>query len=134
MKWQSRLSISFRSSSLNDYDAHETATRLNESVSKVVEEARQKEFCKQTEEEVRVKPLTIELNNQWDEKEAKVENDLAQAKTMRQRDKMKVKSKMSKMWRFFKSQQARTLTAPPEITPLEDDDEDDVDEVDNRLG
>jgi len=78
--------------------------------------------------------LTIELNNQWDEKEAKVENDLAQAKTMRQQDKMKVKSKMSKMWRFFKSQQAGTSTAPPETTPLEDDDEDDVDEVDNRLG
>ena len=133
MKWQSRLSVSFRSSSLNDYDARETATRLNESVSKVVEEARQKEFRKHAEEEVRVK-LTIELNNQWDEKEAKVENDLAQAKTMRQRDKMKVKSKMSKMWRFFKSQQAGTSTAPPETTPLEDDDEDDVDEVDNRLG
>jgi len=78
--------------------------------------------------------LIVELNNQWDEKEAKVQNDLAQAKAMRQRDKMTVKRKMSRMWRFFKSQQAGSSTAPPKTTSSEDDDEDDVDEVGNQLG
>ena len=41
---------------------------------------------------------------------------------MRQRDKEKVKSKISKLWKFFKRQQAGSSTAPPE-----DDDDDDPD-------
>ena len=54
-------------------------------------------------------------------KEAKFENELAQEKAARQQDKEKVKSKISKLWRFFKSQQAGSSTAPPDTTPLEDD-------------
>lgn len=46
------------------------------------------------EEEVRVK-LIVEFSNQWVEKEAKIQNDLAQEKAVRQKEKMKVKSKMS---------------------------------------
>jgi len=38
------------------------------------------------------------------------------------RDKEKVKSKVSKLWRFFKSQQAESSTSLPE-----DDDEDELD-------
>ncbi|KAJ8423878.1 hypothetical protein Cgig2_001544 [Carnegiea gigantea] len=48
--------------------------------------------------------------------------ELAQEKAARQRDKEKVKSKISKLWRFFKSQKAASSTAPPE-----DDDEDEPD-------
>ncbi|KAJ8426576.1 hypothetical protein Cgig2_001245 [Carnegiea gigantea] len=106
MKRQSFLSISSHSSSINNYDARKMAMRFNESVSKATEEeACQQEFRKQVEEEVRAK-LIVELNNQWVEKEAKIQNDLDQEKAARQRDKKKVKSKMSKMWRFFKSKQA----------------------------
>jgi len=72
--------------------------------------------------------LTVEFNNQWAEKEAKIQND--QERAMRQREKKKVKSKMSKLWRFFKSQQAGPSMALPDTTPSEDNDEDDVDEVD----
>ena len=97
MKRQSRLSISSHSSSVNNYDARKMAMRFNESVSKATEEeARQQEFRKEVEEEVRAK-LIVELNNQWVEKEAKTQNDLDQEKAARQRDKKKVKSKMSKM-------------------------------------
>ena len=47
---------------------------------------------------------------------------LAQEQYNIQRDKEKVKSKISKLWRFFKSQQFGSSTAPPE-----DDDEDEPD-------
>lgn len=39
--------------------------------------------------------------------EAKFKNELAQEKTAKQRDKEKVMSKISKLWRFFKSTLAR---------------------------
>ena len=44
MKQRSRLSVSCRLSSVNNYDAREMAIRLNKSALKVVEEARQKEM------------------------------------------------------------------------------------------
>jgi len=129
MKRQCSLSVSSHSSYVNNSDAREMAIRLNESVNTGVEDARQEEFCKQVEKEVRAK-LIAEFNNQWAEQEDKIQNDLAQEKAARQRDKKKVKRKMSKMCRFFKSQQARSSTAPPDTTPSEDDDEDDVVDVD----
>jgi len=67
---------------------------------------------KQVEEEMRAK-------------EAKFENELAQEKAARQWDREKVKSKISKLWRFFKSQQAGSSTAPPDTTLSEDDDDED---------
>ncbi|KAJ8441015.1 hypothetical protein Cgig2_021379 [Carnegiea gigantea] len=79
MKRQSRLSVSCCSSSINNYDAHGMTTNLNESVSKAVEGTRQDEFRKQVVEEVWVK-LIVEFNNQWAEKEAKIQNNLAQEK------------------------------------------------------
>ncbi|KAJ8439463.1 hypothetical protein Cgig2_008494 [Carnegiea gigantea] len=103
MKQQSHLSVSTHSSSVNNYVVHEMAKTLNESASKVVKEARQEEFHKQVEEEVRAK-LILEFKNRWVEKEAKIQYHLAQEKATRQRDKKKVKSKKNKMWRFFKSQ------------------------------
>ena len=120
MKQRSRPSVSSRSFSVNNYDAHEMAMRLNESAVKAVEEARQKEMQelrKQVEEEMRAK-------------EAKFENELAQEKAARQRYKEKVKSKISKLLRFFKSQQARSSTAPPDTTLLEDDGKDELDTTD----
>ncbi|KAJ8431276.1 hypothetical protein Cgig2_007609 [Carnegiea gigantea] len=65
-----------------------------------------------------------------EEKEAKFQHELAQEKAARQRDKEKVKSKISKLWRFFKSQQDGSSTAPPDTTPSEDDDEDEPDPSD----
>ncbi|KAJ8423757.1 LOW QUALITY PROTEIN: hypothetical protein Cgig2_030507 [Carnegiea gigantea] len=129
MKRQCYLSVSSHSSFVNNSDAREMAIRLNKSMSKAVEDGRQEEFHKQVEKEVRAM-LIVEFNNQWAEQEAKIQNDLAQEKAARQQDKKKVKSKMSEMWRFFKSQQARSSTALPDTTPSEDDDEDDVVEVD----
>ncbi|KAJ8433582.1 hypothetical protein Cgig2_012595 [Carnegiea gigantea] len=114
VKQRSRLSVSSRSSSINKHDAREMAMRLNETAVKAAEEARQKEMQelrKQVKEEMRAK-------------EAKFENELAQEKAARQRDKEKVKSNMSKLWGFFKSQQAGSSTAPPDTTLSEDDDED----------
>ena len=46
MKQQSYLSVSARSSSINNYDAHKMTTRLNESVSKAVENAREEKPVK----------------------------------------------------------------------------------------
>ena len=63
-------------------------------------------------------------------KEGKFENELAQEKVARQRYKEKVKSKISKLWRFFKSQQARSSTAPSDTTLSEDDDQDEPDTTD----
>ena len=82
------------------------AMRLNESVVKAAEEARQAEEAKHKEIE--------------DLRQA-----LAQEKAARKRDKEKVKSKISKLWKFFKSQQAGSSTAPPQ-----DNDEDDPDPLD----
>ncbi|KAJ8419761.1 hypothetical protein Cgig2_027676 [Carnegiea gigantea] len=93
-----------RSSSVNNYCAREMAMRFNKSVGKATEEARQQElqeFHKQVEEEVTAK---------WEKKE--------------------VKSKMSKLWRLFKSQQAGSSTGPPDTIPLEDDNEDEPDTTD----
>ncbi|KAJ8429324.1 hypothetical protein Cgig2_025560 [Carnegiea gigantea] len=92
----------YRSFSINNYDARKMETLLSKSVSKAVEDARQEEFHKQVEEEVRAK-LIVEFNSQWAEKEAKIQNNLAQEKVARLRDKKKAKSEMSKIWRFFKS-------------------------------
>ena len=120
MKQRSRLSVSSCSSSINNYDAREMAMRLNESAVKAAEEARQKEIQdirKQVEEEMRAK-------------ETKFQNELAQEKAARQRDKEKVKSKISKLWRFIKSRQAGSSTTPPDTTPSEDDDEDEPDPSD----
>ncbi|KAJ8444141.1 hypothetical protein Cgig2_029916 [Carnegiea gigantea] len=117
MKQRSHLSLSSRSPSVNNYDAREMAMRLNESAIKAAEEARQKEMQdlrKQVEEEMRAK-------------EAKFENELAQEKAAKQRDKEKVKSKMSKLWRFFKSQQAGSSTVPPDTTLSGNDDKDELD-------
>ena len=52
MKQQSRQSTSARSSSVNNYDAHEMAIRLNESVAKATEDARQEGLCQKTEAQV----------------------------------------------------------------------------------
>ncbi|KAJ8452437.1 hypothetical protein Cgig2_000026 [Carnegiea gigantea] len=73
MKRQSRLSVSTRSSSINNYNA----------LSKAVEDTRQEEFRKDIEEEVRAK-LIVEFNNKWGEKEAKIGNDPTQEKAARQ--------------------------------------------------
>lgn len=94
---------------------------LNESTMKAGEEARQKEmqeFRKQVKEEIGAK-------------EAKFQNELAQEKVARQRDKENIKNKISKFWRFFKSQQAGPSTTLPDMTPAEDDDEDKPDTTDN---
>ncbi|KAJ8420846.1 hypothetical protein Cgig2_013289 [Carnegiea gigantea] len=103
MKQRSRLSASTRSSSVHNYDAREMAMRLNEGVVQAAEEARQAEEANHKEIE-------------------DLRQELAQEKAARQRDKEKVKSKLSKLWRFFKSQQAGSSTAPPQ-----DDDEDEPD-------
>ncbi|KAJ8444332.1 hypothetical protein Cgig2_019890 [Carnegiea gigantea] len=103
MKQRSRLSASTRSSSVHNYDAREMAMRLNESVAKAAEEARQAEEANHKEIE-------------------DLRHELAQEKAARQRDKEKVKTKLSKLWKFFKSQQVGSSTAPPQ-----DDDEDEPD-------
>ena len=108
MKERARLSASTRSSSVHNYDAREMAMRLNESAVKAAEEAHHKEI--------------EDLRKAIEEKEVKFQHELAQEKAARQRDKEKVKSKISKLWKFFKSQQAGSSTAPPE-----DDDEDEPD-------
>ena len=105
MKQRSRLSASTRSSSVHNYDAREMAMRLNESVVKAAEEARQAEANHKEIEDLR--------------------QQLAQEKAARKRDKEKVKSKISKLWKFFKSQQAGSSTAPPQ-----DDNEDEPDPSD----
>lgn len=121
MKQRSRLLVSSRSSSVNNYDAHELAMRLNESAFKAAEEARQSEEARQKEIQ--------DFRKQVEEKEAKFQHELAQEKAARQRDKEKVKSKLSKLWKFFKSQQAGSSTAQAE------DDDDDEDEPDpSHLG
>ncbi|KAJ8446124.1 hypothetical protein Cgig2_000921 [Carnegiea gigantea] len=114
MKQRSRLSVSTHSFSVHNYDAREMAMRLNESAVKAVEEARQAAEARQKEIE--------DLRKAIEEKEVKFQHELAQEKAARQRDKEKVKSKISKLWKFFKSQQAGPSTAPPE-----DDDEDEPD-------
>jgi len=114
MKEQSRLSASTRSSFIHNYDAREIAMRLNESAVKAAEEARQAKEAHHKEIE--------DLRKAIEEKEVKFQHELAQEKAARQRDKEKVKSKMSKLWKFFKSQQVGSSTTPPE-----DDDEDDPD-------
>ena len=63
-------------------------------------------------------------------KEGKFENGLAQERAVRQRYTEKVKSKISKLWRYFKSQQARSLTVPSYTTLSEDDDQDELDTTD----
>ena len=68
---------------VNNYDAREMAMRLNESAVKAAEEARQKEIQ--------------DLRKQVEEKEAKFQHELAQEKAARQRDKHKVKIKISKL-------------------------------------
>ena len=114
MRERSRMSVSSRSSSVNNYDAREMAMRLNETAVKAAEDARQAE-------EARLREIQ-ELRKQVQEKEAQFQHELAQEKAARHRDKEKVKSKISKLWRFFKSQQAGSSAAPPE-----DDDEDEPD-------
>ena len=47
--------------SIKNYDAHETTTRLNKSVSKVVEEAQEEELHKKIEDVVKAK-LSVEFN------------------------------------------------------------------------
>ncbi|KAJ8444541.1 hypothetical protein Cgig2_000820 [Carnegiea gigantea] len=84
------------------------ARKLNESAVKAAEEAHHKEI--------------EDLRKAIEEKEVKFQHELAQEKAARQRDKEKVKSKISKLWKFFKSQQVGSSTALPE-----DDDEDDPD-------
>ena len=117
MRERSRMSVSSRSSSVNNYDAREMAMRLNETAVKAAEDARQAE-------EARLREIE-ELRKQVHEKEAQFktfQHELAQEKAARHRDKEKVKSKISKLWRFFKSQQAGSSAAPPE-----DDDENEPD-------
>ena len=117
MRERSRMSVSTRSSSVNNYDAREMAMRLNETAVKAAEDARQAE-------EARLREIE-ELRKQVNEKEAQFktfQHELAQKKAARHRDKEKVKSKISKLWRFFKSQQAGSSAAPPE-----DDDENEPD-------
>ncbi|KAJ8420278.1 hypothetical protein Cgig2_011140 [Carnegiea gigantea] len=87
---------------------------LNKSAIKAAEEARQAEEACQKEIQ--------NLHKQVEEKEAKFQHELAREKAARQRDKEKVKSKISKLWRFFKSEQAESSTAPPS-----NDDEDEPD-------
>ncbi|KAJ8439327.1 hypothetical protein Cgig2_022464 [Carnegiea gigantea] len=97
MKQRSRLSASTRSSSVHNYDAREMAMRLNEGVRRRLDKRRR---------------LTTKRLKTFDRSWLK----------KGQRDKEKVKSKLSKLWRFFKSQQAGSSTAPPQ-----DDDEDEPD-------
>ena len=52
MNEQSRRSTSARSSSVNNYDARKMAIRLNESITKVAEDARQEELRCKIEAEV----------------------------------------------------------------------------------
>ena len=114
MKERSCLSASTRSSSVHNYDARAMAMRLNESAVKAAEEARQAKEAHHKEIE--------DLQKAIEEKEVKFQHELAQEEAARQRDKEKVKSKISKLWKFFKSQQVGSSTAPPE-----NDDEDDPD-------
>jgi len=113
------------------------AIGLHDSVGKTVEEAWEEELHKKIEEEVRSK-LTMEFNTQWAEKEAKIQNELAQERAVKQWEKKKVKSKMNKLWSFFKIQQAEFSTAHPDTilsqNDGDDDDEDDVDEDKTNLG
>ena len=95
MRERSRMSVSTRSSSVNNYDAREMAMRLNETAVKAAEDARQAE-------DARVREI------------AELRNELAQEKAARHRDKEQVKSKISKLWKFFKGQQAGSSAAPPE--------------------
>ena len=92
MRERSRMSVSSRSSSVNNYDAREMAMRLNETAVKAVEDARQAE-------EARLREIE-ELRKQVQEKEAQFktfQEELAQEKAARHRDKEKVKSKISKL-------------------------------------
>ena len=114
MKLQSHLSVSSRPSTVDNYDAREMAMKLNESAIKAADEARQKE----------IQDLDKQVAKEMRAKEAKFENELAQEKAVKQQDKEKLKSKISKLWMFFKNQQARSSTAPPNTNPSEDDDKD----------
>ncbi|KAJ8420485.1 hypothetical protein Cgig2_007797 [Carnegiea gigantea] len=107
MKQWSRLSASTRSSSVHNYDACKMAMRLNESARRRLVNG--EDHHKEIED----------LRKAIEEMEVKFQHELAQEKAARQRDKEKVKSKISKPWKFFKGQQAGSSTAPPE-----DDDED----------
>jgi len=64
IKQQSRLSVSTRASSVNNYDAQKMAARLNESVYKDAEEARAEEIHKKIEKEVMAK-LSTQFSSEW---------------------------------------------------------------------
>ncbi|KAJ8445483.1 hypothetical protein Cgig2_031296 [Carnegiea gigantea] len=103
MNRQSRRSVSTRSSSVNNYDSRTMTIRLNESVSKAVEDAREEELCKNIEEDVTAK-LTAQFNNHWAEKKVALKNELAHEKAVREQERKK-KSKISELWSLYKSWQ-----------------------------
>ena len=85
MKRQSRQSAYARSSSINNYNAQEIATRLSESVSKAAEEARQEGMHKKIDEDVAVR-LTSQFTNPWAQKEAALQSQLAVTKAAQKRE------------------------------------------------
>ena len=64
MKRKSHLLVSIRSSYVNNHDACELVTRLNENVCNVAEKAREDELHKKNEKDLAAK-LTTKFNNQW---------------------------------------------------------------------
>ena len=75
IKQQSRRSTSAQSSSVNNYDTHEMAMRLNESIAKAAEYARQEELRRKIEVEV-TQNLTNQFTRHLAEKEAALEKKL----------------------------------------------------------
>ena len=81
MKQQAQLSVSTRSSSINNCDAREKPSRFNDTFLKAVEEALEKEMRKKIEE-VMAK-LIAQFNSQWDQEDAALKNELAVEKVAR---------------------------------------------------
>ena len=130
MRQQARRSTSTRSSSVNNYDARKMAQRLNGSVAKAAEDARQEELRPKIEDEV-TKKLSDKFTKHLADAKASLE------KTMKKQIR-KSESKYHRIMDFFKRQRARSsLTVPPDISQFEeetDDDEDDEDDETPDLG
>uniref|UniRef100_A0A7C8ZQM8 Uncharacterized protein n=1 Tax=Opuntia streptacantha TaxID=393608 RepID=A0A7C8ZQM8_OPUST len=106
MRQHARRSTSTRSSSVNNYDVREMTQRLNESVAKAAEDARQEELRRKIEDELN-KKLSDKFTKHLANAKASLEKTMKKQIT-------KSESKVHRIMDFFKSQRTgSSSTVPP---------------------
>jgi len=103
------------------------AIRLNESIAKAAEDARQEELRRKIEAEVTQKPID-QFTIHFAEKEAALEKKF-------KKQLKKSQSKVDRIWNFFTRQQVgASSTQPPGSSPFEEGTDEDEEDDTHNLG